>query len=493
MTLILRATRAFPPTTPVDIDRRWLQYKPKLVIAPAFGTRDLFGQALTFANDAVRQGAHYEFPGVNGYIDFGSTGFVALGTHTVLACTMLDSFPTNYPIIAGYNTTSTRASLFYSNNVSYFDLSWGLADGSAGSNNTRFAMPSGLSVTNQWHNFVLRGNGGSNLSSARAWVNGLEMAGSASSNHAIISSNNTLGQAGTGSLTNDYDGRMRLFVLFDSQLPAPVCQALSSNPWQLFAPLRRRIWVPAPAGADVSTALTGSAATTSAGTVTPSTSVAAAGEAATASAGSLVPSSSLALAGEAATASAGTLTQGSSVALSGEASTAAAGTLAPSVTIGLTGESVTASAGTITYNASGDTSVALSGQAVTASAGTLAPSLSLAATGQAATASAGTVACGTSLACSGTELVTAAGTLTLGISVSLAGQAAAASAGTITYQEAGTVSVALTGSEVTASAGTLTFGRGEGLSAAPIGHGPPVGRRLPLEHPRRGPFTTRTR
>lgn len=251
-----------------------------------------------------------------------------------------------------------------------------------------------------------------------------------------------------------------------------------STRYELWYPLRSRKWFVQGAGGDVSVALTGSAATASAGTLGVSSSVAASGEAATASAGTLAPSSTAAVTGEASTAAAGTLTPSAALALTGEQSASGAGTLAPSTTIGLTGEAVTAAAGTITYNASGDVSVALTGAAVTASAGTLATGLSVAIGGEACTSATGTLAPGATLACTGSEVTTAAGTLTLGIVVPLAGLAVTAAAGTVTYQQAGSTTVALTGEAVTVSAGTLTYVRGGGgLTEYPIGHGPGMTRR----------------
>lgn len=161
---------------------------------------------------------------------------------------------------------------------------------------------------------------------------------------------------------------------------------------------------------DVTLALTGLAATSSAGTLGVSHSQALTGQAATASAGSLTPSRSIALAGQAATASAGTLTPSRALALTGQAVAASSGTLTPSTTIGLVGQQVTASAGFLTVP--GDVTLALTGLSATASAGTLGVGVSKALSGQAATSAAGTLGAALALALSGQQVSASAGTLT---------------------------------------------------------------------------------
>lgn len=194
--------------------------------------------------------------------------------------------------------------------------------------------------------------------------------------------------------------------------------------------------------------------------------VALSGQAATASAGTLVPSSSKALSGQAATISAGTLTPSISKALSGTAVTVSAGTLTPSRTVPLSGQAVTVSAGTITYNAGSDITLALSGAEVTASAGTLVPSSSVSLAGSAVTASAGTVVPTFPRTLSGSAVTVSAGTVTPSMSVPLVGQAVTVSAGTLTYAPEGDVTVALTGEAVTVSAGTLTASGGDSNQAS---------------------------
>lgn len=214
---------------------------------------------------------------------------------------------------------------------------------------------------------------------------------------------------------------------------------------------------------DTSAALTGSAVTVSAGTLTAAMAVTLNGQAVTASAGTLTPSLSLALTGSAATVSAGTLTPTMALALSGVAATASAGTLTAAESLSLTGELVTVSAGTITANTGSDVSAALTGQAVTVSAGTLGVTAdgSAALTGSAVAASAGTLTSAVAVTLNGQDVTASAGTLTAVIAAALSGQAVTVSAGTLGTQVTGDVVAALTGVEVTVSAGILVATGGD--------------------------------
>ena len=79
------------------------------------------------------------------------------------------------------------------------------------------------------------------------------------------------------------------------------------------------------------------------------------------------------------------------VALTGSAAASAAGTLTPNVTIALAGSQATSAAGTVTYSSGADLTVALSGQSATSATGTLVNSASIALAGTLASSSAGTL------------------------------------------------------------------------------------------------------
>ena len=295
---------------------------------------------------------------------------------------------------------------------------------------------------------------------------------------------------------------------------------MGPDAWQVFAP--RSIWVPVSAGGGAPTlaltgyaatgsagilvpalslAVTGNGATAAQGTATPSLSLATTGNTATSAAGTPVASISLALTGNGATASVGTVgIGGTTQALTGNEVTASAGTPVAAISLALTGNGVTSAAGTVTPQVSlaltgnaattavgtpvAGLSLAITGNAATASAGTVAvpgvivpssnlattaagtvsPGITLALTGNGATASVGSVSPAISLALSGLAGTSSAGIVIPGLSLALSGNAAAADTGTIAVAT-GDATVALTGNLATAYAGSLGIGGAVGLSA----------------------------
>jgi hypothetical protein len=214
--------------------------------------------------------------------------------------------------------------------------------------------------------------------------------------------------------------------------------SIGQNPWQLFAPLQRTIWVPASAGGGNTAALTGQTATGTQGTP--------------------VASLSLATTGNSSTATQGAVTAALSLAITGNSATGTQGTVTPSLSIALTGNSVTSTAGTVTASIPGG--VGLTGNSSTATQGTPVAELSLALTGNSATATQGTVtsSVGQSVALTGQTATATQGTPVAALSVALTGNSATATAGIVDASSSGgTITVALTGNTITATAGLITF------------------------------------
>ena len=240
-----------PTEATAEINPLLLRYKPTVVLLPAssvnLGTRP---QALTRVNDARVAGDYFEFPGVDGYIDFGSAANVDPWTHTIVLVCMLDSFPNTSPIVVGYATTSTRRTIFYAATSlgDYNDIAICKADGvgSPGAVNTAFDISSITPVLGQRHQFVFKANGSTAASDGTGWLNGAKMASNIAGAAGSQSGNSVLGQAATGALTNDLDGRIYLFALFDSLLPDELCAAISADPSIVFD--TRRLGVPKAAG-----------------------------------------------------------------------------------------------------------------------------------------------------------------------------------------------------------------------------------------------------
>ncbi len=136
-------------------------------------------------------------------------------------------------------------------------------------------------------------------------------------------------------------------------------------------------------------ALTGSSATTSAGTPIPVPQIPLVGTSITTSSGTVTPSSAVPLTAPQISTMSGNVTVGSdvTVSLTGSAATASSGTLTPNSTVPTVGSSATVSAGTVVATPT----LALTGSAATASLGTVTPSSAVPLVGSAATTSAGTV------------------------------------------------------------------------------------------------------
>ena len=235
-----------------------------------------------------------------------------------------------------------------------------------------------------------------------------------------------------GVLATDY-----LVALYDRQLSAAESKSLSNNPWQLFAPISRTIWVPA-AAASGTVALTGQTATGTQGTP--------------------VASLSLATTGNSSTATQGAVTASLSKAITGNSVTSTQGTVTPSLSLALTGNSVTSTAGTPTSSVTGANTAALTGSSVTATQGTPVAELSLALTGNSATATQGTVtsSVGVAVALTGNTATATQGTPVADLSLGLSGNSATATQGTVDPSlSGGTITVALTGNTITATAGLV--------------------------------------
>lgn len=231
--------RTEQPQLPTQLASRFLAYKPKVVFLPAAGLNSVTnGIRGSFANDAKVQSGAFEFPGANGYIDFGSSALVTQNAHTLLMVYQADSFPSTYPVLTRYLTSGTPQCVFITNSdASYSDLHAGEAFVNGG----RVSLSGSGPLLGTRRNVVIT-RSGTTLGHS-FFVNGAQLTTQTSAQSASVSSNNIIGQSGTGSLANDFDGRIWLFALFDSVLPRGVATALSANPWQMFAP-QRRIFVP---------------------------------------------------------------------------------------------------------------------------------------------------------------------------------------------------------------------------------------------------------
>lgn len=212
---------------------------------------------------------------------------------------------------------------------------------------------------------------------------------------------------------SSFVGDTPIVLGFGVALSASEIGELHANPWRLFWPDELFVWIPDSAGGDASASLTGSAGTSSAGTVVPSISASISGVSATSAVGSVSPST------------------GATASLSGTASTASVGSLSPEVSRAIAGSQIS----TVTGALSAALSKALTGSAATTSAGTLSPTVGATAT------------------LSGTASTTATGALAATLSITLGGTSATTSAGILSLP--GSYSAALNANQATASIGSI--------------------------------------
>lgn len=268
-------------------------------------------------------------------------------------------------------------------------------------------------------------------------------------------------------------GEIAYVLIYNRAISQAEHIAIFKNPGLVFAPHPQRLWVPS-GTAVYEAALSGNAATSAQGIVTPSISLAIAGNgatasagtvsvgttfeaalsgnAATAAAGNVSPSLSLALSGNGATASAGAVAAGLSSAVSGNAASASAGSVTPAIALSLSGNSATSSAGTV--EVAGVFGAVLTGNAAASAVGSLTPSVSVAVAGASATASQGSVGKEIGKSIAGNSASSAAGSVSPSLSIAISGNSATASAGAVV--PSGPIVVGLTGNGAVASVGILS-------------------------------------
>lgn len=230
---LIERTTAFGCPPVGGLNPIFLPYKPVALLTP-FSRVDLASfKQLSFSADAKVENDYFEFPGVNGYIEFGTASAGLL--HTLFIDCVLDTFPTSYPFVCCYKRTgqSNNWELFFSDNASYSNIGHGYASASA-STKFAFASPAGkrLRIAVQ----VTSTSGGTSV----AWANGTQLAASSGGSLGASSGNNRLGQQ-SDSTSLDWDGRVWSVAIFDSLVPASLCQRWTADPTILWA---RRVALP---------------------------------------------------------------------------------------------------------------------------------------------------------------------------------------------------------------------------------------------------------
>ena len=252
-------------------------------------------------------------------------------------------------------------------------------------------------------------------------------------------------------------------------------------------------WTDASGGGGVTVNLTGSAATSSAGSLGNSHSIPVSGQALSSAQGTIAPnravpitgqsvtasqtapsiSSAITLSGSSVTTSSGSVAVAVSVALSGLPASASAGTIVAEISKALTGQAATASQGSLAYSASlalvgaaltiaqgfvstgNDVIVALTGQSMSSALGSLSPAHANALSGISMSTGIGTISAEHAAALSGQATTLSAGTVAVLRALAILGIPCTVSQGTVTANAGGNVTVSLTGASMTADSGSL--------------------------------------
>ena len=194
---------------------------------------------------------------------------------------------------------------------------------------------------------------------------------------------------GAGS-TYPFYGQQQNTSLFSSCLTPAQVKTLFDHPWSLGVyPNRQRYFGIAGGGGDITLALSGQAATSTAGSLLPQFAVPMTGQGATVAAGTTSPSLSGVLAGAAISSTAGSLLPQFSIPMTGQRATLTAGSTTPGYSFGLTGQGMTSATGSLLPVFG----IPLTGQQITVTPGTMTPfaGVVLALTGQGMTSSTGTL------------------------------------------------------------------------------------------------------
>ena len=226
---------------------------------------------------------------------------------------------------------------------------------------------------------------------------------------------------------------------------------LSNNPWQIFAPERRRIWVPSFSTSDVTVAITGNSSTTSVGSTSVSSNVGITGSSSTGSVGTVVAVTGITvdLTGVSSAGSVGNLTITNEVTESGVSSTTNTGTITTNISTVFAGVSSTGDTGNLTT----ESTTSLTGIVNTGELGTLVSNIAVAITGVSGTGSVGstTPAYDMTIQLSGVSTTASVGNILADITKAVTGNESTASVGDVDN----VLAVALSGNEALGLKGSV--------------------------------------
>ena len=277
------------------------------------------------------------------------------------------------------------------------------------------------------------------------------------------------GNYNTGDTVREWQGDIGLAYLWNRALSDQEAMAILQNPYQIFIPKKRTIFIQS-AGLNlpltgvstssvvgtltllISLTLSGISATASVDSVIPNRSIPLSGVFTTGSIGNLIPDRSILLSGNQITVSAGTVSSGRSILLTGNSATASLGIIVPNRTINISGNQASGLVGTVIYSAGGDLNLALTGVPATGSVGNATPNRAISISNNLAIGNLGSLI--PTQIISGISAIGSTGTVTPNRIITISGNQMTGFAGIILPAKA----ITLLGNQATGSVGTSTLG-----------------------------------
>ena len=277
------------------------------------------------------------------------------------------------------------------------------------------------------------------------------------------------GNYNKGDTVREWQGDIGLAYLWNRALSDQEAMAILQNPYQIFIPKKRTIFIQS-AGLNlpltgvstssvvgtltllISLTLSGISATASVDSVIPNRSIPLSGVFTTGSIGNLIPDRSILLNGNQITVSVGSVTPDRSVLLTGNSITSSLGIIVPNRTINISGNQASGLVGTVIYSAGGDLNLILTGVPVTGSLGIIIPDRSVALSGALITGNLGNLI--PTQIVSGVLATSNSGSLIANRAIILSGISVTGSAGTTGVSKA----IIISGNQITSSIGTVSLG-----------------------------------
>lgn len=255
MTIILRRPWKQQPQSPAGLDPKW-GLRPALVFTPAHRDRWAYGSGITSA--ASSQGLRAVLPGgtqTSANVITRAGGITAAQTRCTFVCVVdLAASGDAYATIASLKYSAVNEGLYFGD-ITGSGNEIGIVKGGVAALSAVTLSAPGTYVLVASH----RQDTGAYYVLARNVATGAVLRNTQTDTSASSAGNGTyaLGSTRSDGVTGSWNGGVYLAVGSFDWLPEVLGLELLKSPWQIFAPIERRIWVPdeAPGGVPSITAV----------------------------------------------------------------------------------------------------------------------------------------------------------------------------------------------------------------------------------------------